>query len=230
MRKTIFLFFLAATGLLQAQPAVLLTEALTAVPGRQAKIARELKEFPLEAFNSQTAGQLSQLLSTGLVGGKKDYILLAGFLGESGLVEGLAAQSPSSKLKQAINLARVRTGNAAKRANLLKNIANYPVDDEFVYTVVPMLVYTRQREVIDFLWEEVITENLACGPADAETEGRIDCAARIVEYLAPIIEDFPVDHDEEGNLLTSDYAKAIAEIRRWYAVHSEDYRIITNTF
>jgi len=220
MRQTFLLLLLSIVGLLQAQPGPLLTEALSATTGRQAEIARELKRFPREAFGTDTGKQLSQLLNKELLGGKKDYILLAGFLGESGLVEELAIQSPPSGLKQAINLARVRTGNEAKRTNLLKNIARYSVNDDFVYTVVPLLVYTRQREVIDFIWQEVVTENLACSPSDAETSGRIDCAARLVEYLAPIIEDFPIEHDAEGNLLTADYAKAIAEIRRWYAVHS----------
>lgn len=229
MRQILLLITLAVVGFLQAQPASLLAEALTATTGRQAKIARELKTFPREAFPSATESQLKRLLSNE-VGGKKDYILLAGFMGKNALLDDLVGQSLTSAEKQALNLARVRVGNDLKRANLLKNIARYPVDDEFVYTVVPLLIYTRQREVIDFIWQQVVTENLACSPADAETSGRIDCAARLVEYLAPIIEDFPVDHDEEGNLLTQDYARAIAEIRRWYAVHSADYRIITNTY
>lgn len=230
MRQTFLLILLVTVGLLRGQPANLLSEAQTAATGRQAEIARELKAFPRQAFTSAAEAQLDRLLSKELLGGKKDYILLAGFLGASTPVDALARQSLSSAEKQAINLARVRMGNDAKRANLLKNIARYPVDDEFVYTVVPLLVYTRQREVIDFIWQQVVTENLACSPADAETGGRIDCAARLVEYLAPIIEDFPIEHDAEGNLLTTDYAKAIAEIRRWYAVHSADYRIITDTY
>jgi len=230
MRQILFLILLLAVGLVFAQPGPLLSEALRASSARQAKIAQELKSFPREAFGPEVGNQLRRLINDDRAGGRKDYILLAGFLGEAATVEELAAKSPPTNLKQVINLARVRTGDAAKRANLLKNVARYPVDDEFVYTVIPLLVYTRQREVIDFIWQQVVTENLACSPADAETPGRIDCAARLVEYLAPIIEDFPVEHDDEGNLLTPDYGKAIAEIRRWYAVHREDYRIITNTY
>lgn len=142
-------------------------------------------------------------------------------------MKGLPEFKPFS---QSINLALVRAGNPGKRENLLKNINDYPVNDDFVFTVIPLLTYTRQREIIDFLWQQVTTENMNCKPADAETKGRIDCAFRIVEFLAPIIEDFPIKFDEEGNLLTNDYTKALAEIRRWYAVHSQDYRIITKTF
>ncbi|MEO0734940.1 MAG: hypothetical protein AAFZ52_19035, partial [Bacteroidota bacterium] len=136
----------------------------------------------------------------------------------------------ATSAKRARNLALVRTGDAAKTANLLKNVRRYPVNDEFIYTVVPLLTYTRNRKVIDYLWQQALTENTACTPADAETSGRIDCAYRIVEFLAPIIPDFPVKHDDSGILLVADYSAALAEIRRWYAAHTTDYLIDRTTF
>lgn len=99
-----------------------------------------------------------------------------------------------------------------------------------MYTVVPLLVYTRDRKIFDYLWELVVTQNLNCHPADAETGGRIDCAYRIVEYLGAAIDNFPVKIDEDHNLVTNDYAGALAEIRRWYAANRSSYTILTDTY
>lgn len=223
-----FLFLFASY--LNGQTEALLEEALSATVERQSEIALELQKYPLASFSTGAPLKMGRLVTRNTVGGRKDYILLLGFLGSESTLLSLKGVPELSPFSQAINLALVRAGNAEKQENLLKNINRYSVNDDFVYTVVPLLTYTRHREIIDFLWQQVSAENRSCKPADAETKGRIDCAFRIVEYLAPIIEGFPVRYDDEGDLLTTDYPKALAEIRRWYAVHSQDYRIITSTF
>lgn len=229
--QRLFLFLLVIyTSCLYGQTDELLKEALTAPIARQTEIALELQKHSRADFDGSAAQKIEQMLSQEALGGRKEYILLLGFLGEERRLLSLKDIPALRPFSQSINLALVRAGNKNKQENLLKNIRSYPVNDDFVYTVVPLLAYTRQREVIDFLWQQAMSENMNCKPADAETKGRIDCAFRIVEHLAPIIEGFPVPFDEEGNLLTTDYPKALAEIRRWNAVHSQDYRIITSTF
>lgn len=158
-------------------------------------------------------------------------ILLVGFVGQERQLDRIPpALAEYNGVRRAINLARVRLGNAERRANLLKNLADIPVDDDFNYVVLPLLTYTRQREIFDYLWEQVLTAGARCHPADAETPGRIDCAYRIIEALALTVADFPIAADPEGNLLTDDYAAALAEVRRWYAANHTSYRIRTDTY
>lgn len=217
----------------QAQASALLSEAGTADAARQSAIAYELTKLPVSAYEPEAPDFLARLLAREELGDAATFVKLAGFMQREDLLDELSEQLRERKdVRRAANLARVRCGNTTKRDNLLKNLREIRVNDEFVYTVVPLLVYTRDRAVLDYLWELTITENKNCHPADADTgsSGRIDCAYRIVEYLGSAIDDFPVAIDDDYNLLTSDYAGALAEIRRWYAANRADYTIDTDTY
>jgi len=231
MRLFFIIIILWFSPQLVAQVDDLLREAESAGMARQAEIARQLRDYELEDFSSAATKAVVRLAEQSNTGGRADYVLLLGFLGEAAAIGRIAAEAEKTDpLKRAVNLARVRSGDADRRANLLKNVRRYNIEDDFTYSVLPLLVYTRQREVLDYLWQQLITENLRCSPSDAETSGRIDCAYRIAEVIAPAIIDFPVAVDEEGNLITEDYRSALQEIRRWYAAHAKDYQIHTNTY
>ncbi|MFT6129287.1 MAG: hypothetical protein ACJATN_001009 [Neolewinella sp.] len=218
-------------SLLSAQAGALLREAQSATSKRQTEIVRELQALDRNAYDAEAESALRQLLATEALVNQEEYIMIAGFLGRADLLAVVPEIDRREKpIKRAISLAKVRAGDEERRDNLMKNLRRIDVNDEFVYAVVPLLVYTRDRAVFKYLWELVITENMTCTPADAETEGRIDCAYRIVEYLGTAIEGFPVKIDEDHNLITKDYAAALAEIRRWYAAHTKDYVITTNTY
>ena len=227
----LLMLFCGFGPLLSAQAGALLREAQSATSDRQTEIVRELQALDRDAYDAEAESALSQLLATEALVEQEAYILLAGFLGRADLLAVVPeADRREKSIKRAINLAKVRAGDEGRRDNLLKNLRRIAVNDEFVYAVVPLLVYTRDRAVFKYLWELVITENMTCTPADAELKGRIDCAYRIVEHLGTAIEDFPVKIDEDHNLITTDYAAALAEIRRWYAAHTKDYVITTNTY
>lgn len=214
-----------------AQATELLREAHTASASRQSAIATELTSLRLSEFEPEAAGELSRLFAREALGNATTYVKIAGFLQREDLLDGLSEQLRERKdVRRAANLARVRCGNVAKRDNLLKNLAEIRVDDDFVYTVIPLLVYTRDRAILDYVWEITMTESRNCHPADAEMSGRIDCAYRIVEQLGVAIEKFPVGIDSDHNLITSDYAGSLAEIRRWYAANGSDYTIDTQTY
>jgi len=225
------LFLCLLTTLLPAQAFPLLREAQTASSDRQDEILFELQALDRDAYDVEAEAALSQLLATESLVNQEEYIKIAGFLGRLDLLSVVPEEDRQEKsVKRAISLAKVRAGDEERRDNLMKNLRRIEVNDEFIYAVVPLLVYTRDRTVFNYLWELVITENMNCSPADAETSGRIDCAYRIVEYLGTAIADFPVEIDEDHNLITKDYAAALTEIRRWYAAHSEDYVITINTY
>ena len=222
------LFFAVGLG---AQPELLLVEALSANPARQVRIAGELQQYNHSDFGPAAAEHLGHLLDLERLPAREEYILLAGFLGRSDLLERLPEPARNTKsVRQSINLARVRAGNAERAANLLKNLQRLEVNDELVYDLLPSLIYTRDRGVFDWLWASAMTENRACYPADAETPGRIDCAYRLVEALGPAIENFPVAVDADAGLLTDDYPAALLSIRRWYAANADTYLIRTDTF
>lgn len=190
-----------------------------------------LQGQPLGNFDGESRDLLSDVLTRPEVQNHPEIVRLAGFVGVPITREQLHPEVKLTKsLKQHLKLASVRLGDEERRANLLENVRRYETSDDFVYTVVPLLVYTRQREVLDFLWELVMVDDNRCTTADAESNGRIPCAYRVVEYLGPAIVDFPVGVDDDHSLMTDDYEAALAEIRRWYTAHRTDYRINTETY
>lgn len=231
MRLLFIVLILWFSPQLLAQVDALTSEATTASTARQAEISLRLRDYRLDDFSSADRNAIIRLSEGKKTGGRANYVLLLGYLGETDAIGRISTEeNKSDQLKRAISLAKVRTGNESRRQNLLKNVARYTVEDDFTFSVLPLLVYTRQREVLDYLWQQLITENLSCSPSDAETRGRIDCAYRIAEAIAPAIVDFPVAIDDEGNLMTEDYRSALQEIRRWYAAHAKDYQIVLDTY
>ncbi len=184
-----------------------------------------------EEFDETSKSLLLQIVASENIINQADYILLAGFLyGEELLPFVPETARKSAAVRRAINLAKVRAGNEDRTANLLKNVKKIPLDDEFTYTVVPMLIYTRQRAVLDYLLELVMISNSNCTPGDAETSGQIDCGYRLIEHLAVAIAEFPVAVDEDGDLLDNDYAAALIKVREWITLNKPYYTILTNTY
>ena len=216
--------------LVSAQATDLLGEAL-ADPARQGPVAAQLTTLRRSQYEPEAVGLLARLLATEELAAAGTFVKIAGFLQREDLLDNVSERlRERADVRRAINLARVRCGNTGRRDNLLKNLRKITVDDEFAYTVVPLLIYTRDRSVFDYLWELAITENKNCHPADAEAGGRIDCAYRIVEYLGTAISDFPVPVDDGPNLIAKDYANALLRIRRWYAANADTYAIDTQTY
>jgi hypothetical protein len=230
MKTLLFLVCLSALPL-RAQVNDLLHSALSGGANEQISASEDLRGYSRQAFDAESENLIGRLLALEEGAALENFILLAGFLN----AENLLANIPDERrvepaVKRSINLARVRAGNGERLENLLKNLDEIEVNDDFNYVVVPLLVYTRQRPVFDFLFRQVTSENRRCRPADAETGGRIDCAYRMVEAMASAIKDFPVQADEEGNLLVTNYPAALAEVRRWFAAHQHEYLLDNDTF
>ena len=51
------------------------------------------------------------------------------------------------------------------------------------------------------------------------------CAYRVMEYLAPIIKDFPLEVDRDNELNIDDYEKGLLVCRSWFKQHINDYEI-----
>jgi hypothetical protein len=65
--------------------------------------------------------------------------------------------------------------------------------------------------------------------ADAEKDARIVCGYRIMEQLAPVIAEYPLQLDEFGDLQTHDYPSALEHVREWFLKH-KTYTIRNDKF
>lgn len=162
---------------------------------------------------------------------RQKLYLIAGYLGEQqALYEVPKELRTSTKDKNAYDLALIRTGDPSRVARLKQLLATVEVTDAFVYETAPKLIYTRRREVIDFLFDEIMKDQRNCDSADTHTRGRINCAYRLLEMVAPVVHDFPLKVGVSGDLEMTDYPTALEIARGWIRDHRDDYRIVTDTF
>jgi len=208
----------------------LLDSVATASSSNHYSIVRKLTRYPVQEFDRAAREKVGLLLNSQQVH-LREWVLLAGFLGlESELRQLLTAKVLPKTLQQTIHFALIRCGDEAQLQKMMQKVRTIPVNDDFVYQLVPLLVYTRKKDVTDYLLELVQKEDQHCTPADAETSGNINCAYRIMEYLAPVIRDFPLKLDVSGDLVVDDYSKALALVRAWITEQKAAYVLELTTY
>ena len=128
-----------------------------------------------------------------------------------------------------LNLALARRGDEQATTAVLNKIQNAQINDAFVYDIVPGLVYTRSIEIFDFLEELIFSDEANCSSANPDSNANILCGYRIMEYVAPAIENFPLPTDEYGELEVDDYETALVRLREWL-IQNTDYQLVSDRY
>jgi hypothetical protein len=137
--------------------------------------------------------------------------------------------SISRKDRWAALLALARMDDEQAVADIMARVKRMPITDAVVYEVFPDLVYTRKREAIDYLIEALNSNSKNCESANAENAERIPCAYRVMEMLAPIIENYPLKRNESGDIETNDYPTALQKVKDWFK-ENKNYKILKDNF
>ena len=217
--------------LLCGQPSSLLGRVNSAPAVEQYRIVKELQKFSPADFTSSDLNTLETILTAETTFHRDRFYLLAGYLG---MEEELRIVPPelreTEKLKRSHGLAMVRAGNEFRRNQLVGKINTLDYNDEFTYDIVPLLIYTHDREVYDYLIELTLQPNNNCEPPDPHVTGNIDCGYRMMEYLAPVLKDYPFQVGPSGDLEVENYRKALIETREWLRRHRSDYEIVEGAY
>ncbi len=191
-----------------------------------------LTEFKKEDFTSVAKDSLRSVFKS-RPAHLHQLIKLIGFIELNDLQPDLrliSAQSDASKRDRwAAQLALARMGDKAMMQNIIERVKKQQVNDDVVYEVFPDLIYTRQMEAISYLTRVLFSDESNCLTADTEREAKIPCAYRVMEQLAPVIEDYPLKLDESGDVKTKDYVAALKKVREWFRQQKE-YKIVRGTF
>jgi len=152
--------------------------------------------------------------------GYANWLKIAGFLNLNDLTsvikEKIYAGTLSQKDKFAAYLALARMGDGEATDYCLNSIKAAGINSSVVYDLLPDLVYTRQHKCFDYLIEILENNEPLCESANPNTSGRILCGYRIMEFLAPVIEKFPLQTSSSGDLLSGDYKQALKLVREWF--------------
>jgi hypothetical protein len=186
-----------------------------------------LTHFNRRDFVKETRDSVGALLKKQLPQFEK-LIRLAGFLelkDQQPFLENLLNnKSLSTKLQWSIHLALARMGNTNSANVCLQLAKGSPVDDNIVYYVLPDLVYTRQKQVYNYLLEILNSDKKSCTSPNPNYAGHILCGYRVMEALAGVVKDFPIKTSKSGDIITDDYDKALQTTREWFKTH-KDYEL-----
>ncbi len=150
------------------------------------------------------------------------YARLVGYMPKEAALAPLQqvlAQTTNGWARFNIQLALARRGDVAATEAIVNKMNTATIDDGFVYDVVPELVYSRSMEVFKFLEKIIFSEEANCSSSNPDSNTKILCGYRVMEYLAPAIVDYPLATDAYGELLTNDYEQALLDLRAWLTVN-----------
>jgi hypothetical protein len=148
---------------------------------------------------------------------------LVGYLEIAGAKEKISKMliqpmSPTRKWNARLALARLGDEQAADF--ILEKIDAISIDDQFVDSLVPGLVFTRNHKIFKRLEAALQSDSNFCASANPNSDKQILCAYRILESITPAIVNFPLKVDEEGDLLVDNYQSALTTARQWFKEHS----------
>lgn len=190
-----------------------------------------LKLFSTEAFNKKSIELIKDMLVKSKYQQFGEVFLIAGYLnvGFETMFKLYIKPETTQKLKWTIGLALARMGDEKALENCMNAANNMEVGDQVVAYLVPDLIYTHQREAIEYCVNIIKNEKKLCSSPNAESSVKIVCGYRVIELLAPVIKDFPYELDASGTLKTSDYVQALDKTRIWLENNS-DYELNLNRY
>lgn len=177
-----------------------------------------LRSFEKGDFSGQGKEKIEAFIRKPRMPHRRDLLMLAAYLGVGGelMKRQLLQDDLSFSEQRYLNLALARMGNQSSIVFFQGLLSRMPLNNEFVEYIVPDLVYTRQKELLDICVVYINSDEFLCSSADPDNERAMLCAYRILELIAPVIMDFPLKVSGLGTLITDDYQEALYICRDWF--------------
>ncbi|MGQ1945722.1 hypothetical protein ACT3CD_01305 [Geofilum sp. OHC36d9] len=190
-----------------------------------------LQSFSRSDYTDDAKFFINKLLNKKRLPHRKRLIMLAGYVGAGKeiLQRQLLQQNLSSKERWYIHLALARLGVQQSIDFCSQTFDSLPLDNNLVEYVMPDIIYTRQKALLDLCIEHLNSDQLACMTADPDNEKPVLCGYRILELLAPVIESFPIGVSAIGGLDTPDYRAALLTARQWF-FENQDFHVRADFF
>ncbi len=190
-----------------------------------------LQSFASDAFSSEAMDLFNSYLINRRMPHRKRVIMLAGYVGagREWMMRQLNQNDLPHAERWAVQLALARMGDEASIIACVETLRSMVLSNQLVEFVLPDIIYTRQRELLNICVEYIHSDELACISADPDNESEMLCGYRVLELLAPVIIDFPIKVSAIGSLDTDDYQKALITARNWFLNHP-NYQICTKAY
>ena len=183
-------------------------------------------DFKNEAKN-KLASKLKQKLKF-----NSEFLKIIGWLNPentlSTLVEISNDKSKDLMLRWNAKLALARMGDQKYIDYCVEKIKQLEINDAMIYNFIPSLIYLRNNKSINYCIELLYNNQKNCTTPNPDKSDKIVCGYRIMEYLAPIIKNYPLKIGPSGDIITKDYKKSLKFIREWFK--NNNFEINTEIF
>lgn len=202
--------------------------------GNVGGIANWLTNFNASDFNEEAKDSLKKVLRE-----QKSYldriIKIVGFVDLRDQIEYLKSNLQngiykSNKVIWAAHLALARLEVENEVDFCVDMVKKQSVNDDLIYELVPDLIYIRNKKAINYLNLILQDKSKKCYSSNPENPVKIACGYRVMEFLAPIIIDFPLEIDSTGDLIVDDYEEALKITRDWMNENIDDLEIDINSY
>jgi hypothetical protein len=202
--------------------------------GNAGRAGSYLMQYNREDFNTTAKDSLLSYIKR-RVYYLDNILMLAGYLNLSNVITDinliLADKKYSDKIKWTAHLALSRMGNNSDTEYCIRLVKSKTMSDAIVYNLLPGLIYTRQKAAFNYLITILNNKEKNCTSRNPESNLKIPCGYRVMEFLAPVIKDFPLQLIEGlDQIKTDNYDTALETARKWFKVKGENYEIKNDSF
>ncbi len=181
---------------------------------------KSLKNFNKSDFNSIAVDSINALIGN-VPYHLSDFHLIVGFAGNGASKDKLVSvlkqdNKRTQKETWFLHLALARLGSQESIQYCLAKVDNQELNDQLVYFILPDIAYIRQPDAFKYLESLIRSESTRCAAANADTEGSVKCAFKVMVLVAPYIANFPVKTDQYGDADITNYEQALIEVRQWF--------------
>ena len=178
-----------------------------------------LKDCNRSDFNKEAKNKLAKKLKQKLKF-NSEFLKIIGWLNPentlSTLVNISKDKSKNLMLRWNAKLAIARMGDEKQIDYCIEKIKQLEINDNMIYNFIPNLIYLRNTKSINYCIELLYNNEKNCTTPNPDKSDKIVCGYRIMEYLAPIIKNYPLKIGPSGDIITEDYKKSLKFIREWF--------------
>jgi len=203
--------------------------------GYTQRLHREMMQLKQsDRFEEARQEIVETLLSSDISNLRVNLILSAGYLQLTETKRALRRigndRNASTNIRVAAHKALARMGDRRALNFLISNVEQAGMNDNVVAVLFPDLIYTQQRRAFDVIIDALFDDVPRCRSSNPNLNVAILCGFRIMEMLAPLIKDFPLEVHASGDIKTDCYREALEITRQWFREHRTSYVILTDRF
>lgn len=146
------------------------------------------------------------------------YILLLGFIGDEQYRQMLLKNSTgkfNNSITWNMRLALARMGDTTSIGFIKKVAEKSPINDNFVNSLVPNMLYTKQKRLVDICLKTVSEDSKNCSCPNPDIREKMLCSYLALKHLARAIENFPIKIDKYGDEVIDNYEITLIEAKQW---------------